>query len=167
MRIETERLIITDFTPEMAYAVHRGSLDENTRQFVPDEVFETEEIASAIIADLSACYAGNKGPFVHPYLADGCYAGYVQLVPLGDGEWEVGYHTVEAFCGRGYATEAVKAFLPPMMEKLGLTRVYGICVVENTASVRVMKKCGFAPDFTGDGLYQGVMRPIVRMVYTR
>ncbi len=167
MRIETERLIITDFTPDMAYAVHRGSLDANTRQFVPDEVFETEEIAAGIIADLTACYAGVEGPFVHPYLADGCYAGYVQLVPLGDGEWEVGYHTVEAYCGRGYATEAVKAFLPPMMEKLGLTRVYGICVAENTASVRVMKKCGFAPDFTGDGLYQGVMRPIVRMVFHR
>ena len=165
MKIETERLLITDFAPDMAKAMHLGSLDANTRQFVPDEVFETEASAAAVIANLSACYAGDEGPFVHPYLADGCYAGYVQLVPLGDGEWEVGYHTVEAFCGRGYATEAVKAFLPPMMERLHLTRVYGICVAENTASVRVMEKCGFEHVYTGDGLYQGVTRPIVRMVF--
>lgn len=167
VRIETKRLVITDFTPDMARAVHLGSLDANTRRFVPDEVFATEEIAASVIADLTACYAGDEGPFVHPFLADGQYAGYVQLVPLEDGEWEVGYHTVEAFCGRGYATEALMAFLPVMMERLRLTRVYGICLADNVASVRIMEKCGFAPDFSGDSLYQGAVRPIVRMVYHR
>lgn len=43
MRIETNRLIITDFTMDMAQAVHRNSLDEDNRRFVPDEVFETVE----------------------------------------------------------------------------------------------------------------------------
>ena len=44
MNIKTERLIITDFTPDMAKAVHRGSLDEDVCRFLPDEVFETEEM---------------------------------------------------------------------------------------------------------------------------
>ena len=42
---ETERLIITEFTVEMAQDVHENSLDEDTRRFVPDEVFETEQEA--------------------------------------------------------------------------------------------------------------------------
>lgn len=167
MRIETQRLVITDFTPEMAMDVHLGSMNEDMQRFLPDEVFETVEIAGNVIADLIGCYGGTDGPFVHPMLADGQYAGYVQLVPMGDGEWEVGYCTVKAMTGRGYATEAVGAFLPVMMNRLGLTQVMGVCVAENHASIRVLEKCGFRRVFEGEGLYQGKMRPIVKMIYTR
>lgn len=30
-----------------------------------------------------------------------------------------------------------------MAQKLNLKEIYGICLAENTASVRVLKKCGF------------------------
>lgn len=166
MRIETNRLIITDFTPDMAYAVHLGSLDEDTRRFLPDEVFETEAIAAEVIADLIGCYEGTEGPFVHPMLVNGEYAGYVQLVPIEDG-WEIGYHTVKAHAGKGYATEAVVAFLPVMMDKLELRQVAGICDAENAASIRVLEKCGFVRVFEGETLYHGAMKPIVRMVYSK
>ena len=52
MRIETERLVITEFTPDMAQAVHENSLDEDNRRFVPDEVFETVEDAEETVAFL-------------------------------------------------------------------------------------------------------------------
>ena len=167
MQLTTERLLITDFTPDMASAVHLGSLDEDTRRFLPDEVFETEEIAADVIADLIDCYADTEGPFVHPMMADGVYAGYVQLVPLEDGSWEIGYHTVKEMTGRGYASEAVQAFLPFMMDKLNLTQVYGICDAENQASIRVMEKCGFSRMYEGEGMYHGKLQPIVKMIYTK
>ena len=167
MKIETARLLITDFTLDMAPAVHLGSLDEDTRRFLPDEVFETEEIAADVIADLMDCYQGTEGPFVHPMLAKGEYAGYVQLVPTEDGAWEIGYHTVKAFAGQGLATEAVQAFLPVMMDRLNLVQVAGICDAENIASIRVLEKCGFSRIYEGDGLYQGTVRPIVKMVYSK
>lgn len=163
MRIETERLIITDFTPDMAQAVHLGSLDEDTQRFLPDEVFPTVEVAAEVIADLMDCYGGTEGPFVHPFLLrDGTYAGYVQLVPL-EGGWEVGYHTVRVHTRRGYATEALAAFLPVMMARLGLTEAAGVCDAENTASIRVLEKCGFRRVYEGDGPYQGSVRAIVRL----
>lgn len=167
MRIETSRLVITDFRSDMAEAVHLGSLDEDTRRFLPDEVFETVEVAAAVIADLMECYEGTEGPFVHPMLAGDEYAGYVQLVPIGDDRWEIGYHTVKSMAGRGYATEAVQAFLPVMMDKMNLTQVAGICDAENAASIRVLEKCGFTRVFEGEGMYHGAMTPIVRMVYTK
>ena len=166
MLIKTDRLLITDFTPDMAHAVHLGSLDDHTRRFLPDEVFETEEIASAVIADLMDCYAGTEGPFVHPMLAEDVYAGYVQLVPQDDG-WEIGYHTVKSMAGRGYATEAVRAFLPVMMARLSLAQVAGICDAENKASIRVLEKCGFTRVYEGEGLYQGERLPIVKMLFTK
>ena len=37
--LETDRLIITEMTMDMAMDVHKNSLDEDTRRFVPDEDF--------------------------------------------------------------------------------------------------------------------------------
>ena len=166
MKIETSRLIITDFQSDMAKAVHLGSLDDDTRRFLPDEVFETEAIAADVIADLIECYGGTEGPFVHPILVDGVYAGYVQLVPIEEG-WEIGYHVVKDMTGQGYATEAVQAFLPVMMDRLGLSQVAGICDAENAASLRVLEKCGFTRVFQGYMLYHGEMKPVVKTVYLK
>ena len=156
--------MITDFTPDMAQALHLGSLDEDTQLFLPDEVFPTEEIALEVICDLISCYSGDEGPFVHPFLLrDGSYAGYVQLVPMEEG-WEAGYHTVKAYTGQGYATEALSAFLPEICGRLGVHEVAGICDARNTASIRVLEKCGFARVFEGDAPYQGNIQPVVRMI---
>ena len=68
MKIETGRLLITDFTADMAEAVHLNSLDEDNRRFVPDEVFETEEEAGETIAFLMSRYGGTEGPLAYPVL---------------------------------------------------------------------------------------------------
>ena len=61
MRIETDRLIITEFTPDMAGAVHENSLDEDNRKYVPDEVFETAEDA-AEAAEEEVFYEAAEAP---------------------------------------------------------------------------------------------------------
>ena len=99
MKLETERLIICEFTTDMAQAVHENSLDEDNRRFVPDEVFETVEDALETIEFLMSCYDGSEGPFVYPVLTkeDGINLGYVQLAPLDDGIWEIGYHIAKNY----------------------------------------------------------------------
>lgn len=166
MRIETDRLIITEFTVDMAQAVHENSLDEDNRRFVPDEVFETLEEARETVEFLISVYGTQEGPQVYPVITkqDGKNIGYVQMVPMEDGTWEIGYHIAKAYTGNGYATEAVKAFLPEMAGRIGISEVYGICLKENTASVHVLKKCGFEPVFEGVGDYQGEKREIYRSV---
>ena len=156
MRIETERLIITEFTMDMAEAVHLNSLDEDNRRFVPDEVFETVEKAADTVGFLMDVYENGDGPLVYPVLLkDGTYIGYVQAVPFDDGTWEVGYHIGGNYTKNGYATEAVKAFLPVIMPKLGLFKIAGICLADNKASVKVMERCGFVKEYEGIGHYQG------------
>lgn len=156
MKIETERLVITEFTMDMAEAVHLNSLDEDNRRFVPDEVFETVEEAAETVAFLMGCYTSGEGPLVYPALRkDGTYVGYVQAVPFDDGTWEIGYHIGGSYTKQGYATEAVKAFLPVILPKLGITEIAGICLADNKASVKVMERCGFTKKFEGVGPYQG------------
>jgi len=167
MRIETDRLIITEFTMDMAEAVHLNSLDEDNRRFVPDEVFETVEEAADTLGFLISVYENGDGPLVYPaLLKDGTYIGYVQAVPFDDGTWEVGYHIGGSYTKQGYATEAVKAFLPVIMPQLGLARIKGICLADNKASVKVMERCGFIKEFEGIGPYQGQERPICRYYYS-
>ena len=166
MNIQTDRLHITRFTPDMAQAVHLNSLDEDTRRFVPDEVFETVEAAQETVDFLITCYDGSEGPFVYPILlTSGENIGYVQLAPV-EGTWEIGYHIAKAYTGHGYATEAVRAFLPVIMDRLGLKSVLGVCLADNLASRRVMEKCGFIQQYTGMGNYQGAQRNICKYIYS-
>lgn len=54
---------------------------------------------------------------------------------------------------KGYATEAVSAFLPVMAIKVGINEVYSVRLLENIASGRVLEKCGFETFFVGEGKY--------------
>ena len=148
MNIKTERLVIKEFSRDMAMAVHKNSLDEDTRRFLPDEVFETVEDAEETIDFLMSQYGGTDGPLVYPVLLkDGTNIGYVQAVPIEDDDWEIGYHIGKAYTCKGYATEAVMAFLPVIMSDLGIKKISGICVKENIASCKVLEKIGFVYTF--------------------
>lgn len=167
MTIETERLIIKEFDLSMARAVRENSLDDDNRKFVPDEVFETENDAKETIEFLMSQYKTEDGPLVYPVLTkENENIGYVQLVPIEEG-WEIGYHIAKKYTGNGYATEAVSAFLPVIAEKKSLSEIYGICLQENVASVKVMEKCGFENLYSGAGEYQGKTRRIVKNVWRK
>ena len=153
----------------MAQTVYENSQDDDTRRFVPDEVYDSVEEAREAIEFLMLRYESADGPFVYPVITNdgGKNIGYVQLckLELDDGTWEIGYHIAKGFTGHGYATEAVKAFLPAMAQKLNLKEVYGICLAENLASVRVLEKCGFTQIYQGSGNYQGKEAQIIKAIW--
>ena len=167
MQIKAEHLTITTFSPDMAQTVYENSQDDDTRRFVPDEVYNSVEEAREAIEFLMSRYESTDGPFVYPVITnnEGKNIGYVQLCKLDEGTWEIGYHIAKNFTGKGYATEAVKAFLPAMAKKLNIKEVYGICLTENTASIRVLEKCGFTQIYQGLGNYQGKEEQIIKTIW--
>jgi len=170
MKIKTPRLTITTFSSDMAQNVYEKSQDEDTRRFVPDEVYDSVEEAREAIEFLMSRYDSADGPFVYPVLTNGGEnIGYVQLckLELEEVSWEIGYHIAKDFTGKGYATEAIKAFLPAISKKLNLKEVYGICLAENTASVRVLEKCGFRQIYKGFGNYQGKENKIIKAIWKK
>ncbi|NLL38178.1 MAG: GNAT family N-acetyltransferase [Clostridiales bacterium] len=163
--IRSQRLYIGELDESLAESVHKNSLDEDNRRFVPDEVFETIDEARERIKALISFYSRKDMPLVYPViLNDGRQIGHVQAVPI-EGRWEVGYHIAKQYTGRGYATEAVRAFIEPIMKWLGISRIYGICRTENIASRRVLEKCGFSLVFVGSGPYHGEKQNICRYEY--
>lgn len=168
MNIKTERLLITKFTMDMAYDVHVNSLDDDNKKFVPDEVFETVEIAKDTLGYLISCYETNESPLVYPVLLeDNTNIGYVQAIDLENGSYEVGYHIATLYTNKGYATEALKAFLPVIMDKLGIKSILGVCVKENIASIKVLEKVGFKKIFDGVDFYQGEEKQVVKYEFVR
>ena len=66
MKIETERLLIIELNwIWIAEAVHKNSLDEDNRRFVPYEVFYTIKEASDTITYLMEQYDTLSGPLVY------------------------------------------------------------------------------------------------------
>lgn len=63
---------------------------------------------------------------------------------------EAGYWVGAPFRGRGYATEIARALVDLAFEHLGEERLTAKCRVTNTASRRVLEKCGF--QWAGCGL---------------
>ena len=151
----------------MAQTVYENSQNDDTRRFVPDEVYNSVEEAREAIEFLMSRYESTDGPFVYPVITnnEGKNIGYVQLCKLDEGTLEIGYHIAKNFTGKGYATEAVKAFLPAMAKKLNIKEVYGICLAENLASVRVLEKCGFTQIYQGPGNYQGKEEQIIKTIW--
>jgi len=163
--ISTPRLFITYFDISMAKSVHLNSLDVDNYKYVPDEVFETEQEAKDTITYLIECYQTTHGPFVYPIiLKSGENIGYVQAIPISD-EWEVGYHIAEKFTKKGYATEALSAFIPYIMHKLKIKKLWGVCHGDNIASKKVLEKCGFNLVYQGIENYHGQQQSIFKYHY--
>ncbi|HSK68233.1 MAG TPA: GNAT family N-acetyltransferase, partial [Candidatus Limnocylindria bacterium] len=64
-----------------------------------------------------------------------------------------------------YAAEAVAAFLPVILRRLGIDGVHGICDAGNAASRRVLEKCGFTFVSEGAAPYHGRQAVVRRYVY--
>jgi RimJ/RimL family protein N-acetyltransferase len=60
----------------------------------------------------------------------------------GFGEWELSYGFRRDRWGRGYATEAARACVRYGFEELGLEKIVADVDPANTASARVLEKCG-------------------------
>ena len=79
-------------------------------------------------------------------LKDGTHVGDLSFKGLNpDGSVEIGYGIMDAYQGRGYATEAVAAAVSWALAQPGVTRVEAETDPDNRASQRVLEKCGFVP----------------------
>ena len=163
--LETNRLELKRLSIAMAPAIHLNSLDEDTRMFIPDEVFETETIATEVIEHLSQFYTKKDGPLVYAIcLKNETVIGYVQAVPMHN-EWELGYQIAKPYRNQGYAREVVQVFLPWIFHELKIDRIHGVCLVENKASAHVLHACGFRYLGRFSELYQGHESIVEKFIY--
>jgi [ribosomal protein S5]-alanine N-acetyltransferase len=147
MQLETERLLIRDFTEADFAAVYAyGSDPEVVRYMVfpPSTPESTREHIARCMGLASEqprrCY--DMGVVLK---STGQLIGGITLGVLEGSEDEAAFSYLlnRTVWGQGYATEALKAMVRFGFEQLALRRIADSCAVENSASARVMEKCGF------------------------
>ena len=143
--METERLLLRGYVEDDAEAFVRLNSDPEVLRYVPDKGAGSVEQARQILLDhpiadyrkygfgRCACILKSSGENIG-------FAGLKYLEEFG--EVEVGYRLMRAYWGRGLATEAAIASVRYGFTDLGLRRIIGLVMPENSASIRVLEKAG-------------------------
>ena len=146
--LETERLILRaprrDDVNAIVRLVNDRRVAENTARIPhPDGVDDAERFIAAVNC--------QDGEAVFAIMRDHDLIGVCGVEPRENAP-EIGYWLGAPFWSRGYATEAVRAAIDYTFGALGHDSLQAGARVGNSASRRVLEKCGF--QWTGVGLYR-------------
>jgi RimJ/RimL family protein N-acetyltransferase len=148
--IETERLLLREFTMEDASLVLLLNSDPEVTRYTGDPIRDkthAEEVLRQTILPQYALY--NHGRWAVHNRVGLQFLGWCGLKarPERD-EIDLGYRFMQTAWGKGYATEAAWACLRYGFDQLGLPRIVGRAMPDNQASIRVLEKCGMS--FVGE-----------------
>jgi RimJ/RimL family protein N-acetyltransferase len=138
--IETERLVIREFRITDARDLYEYLSDETTYRFEPGEPIGQEEALS--IADERS---KGRNFFAVELKSEGRMIGHLYWAREEPPEflaWEIGYIFNRTYQGKGYCSEAVRAFLGDRIAQPDVHRINAYCNPENIASWRVLEKAG-------------------------
>ncbi len=155
MRLETERLVLRDWRDgdRPIYAAFNAD-PEVRRYFYPEQKTpeETNAMVDGMIADLAR---DGFGFLAIERKSDGAFIGEAGLTRIDEltrsamqrpGDIEIGWLFGRDYWGRGYATEAARAWLDHAFGPLGLPELVSLTQAGNIASQRVMQKLGMQRD---------------------
>lgn len=149
--IETERLVLraparTD-APTIAGLANDRRIAENTTRIPhPYRLADAEDWITLANAD------ARDSTLLITLRDRGVVIGACGLEWRGGPHPEIGYWLSVPYWGHGYATEAVQSLIDHGFSDLGNDAIEGGARPTNTASRRVLEKCGF--QWTGVGLYR-------------
>ncbi|MDP9472557.1 MAG: GNAT family N-acetyltransferase [Chloroflexota bacterium] len=158
MILETERLILREWTPEdapVAFAIYG---DPAVMRYIRADGRPDPDVAHTHAGLQRAIARYPQRPGFGFWAAvertGGEVVGAGLLKDLDGGpEVEVGYHLARRVWGRGYATELARALVAYGFGRLGLNRIVGVAYPENRASCRVLEKAGLV--YLGRRRYYG------------
>jgi RimJ/RimL family protein N-acetyltransferase len=142
--IETERLLLREFTENDAQLLYQLNLDPDVIRYTLDPILDVEHarrILRDIIIPQYRLY--NHGRWAAHLKLDGEFIGWCGLKFLEElNEVDLGYRFMKKYWGQGYATEAAHATLDYGFQVLKLKRIVGRALPGNIASMKVLEKCG-------------------------
>jgi len=145
IELETERLLIREFSRADEVNIRAYSRNEEHWRHLPIEVM-TEEGLTNQIAHIRATQFDDPRTGYHLIVVDkktGEFLGETTLyTEPRHRSAELGWSVIEHRRGQGYATEMSGAMLRFAFRTLELHRVHATCRFENEASRRIMAKLG-------------------------
>ena len=140
--LETDRLILRPLTTEDCDAVFEWVGDEEVARYMVYPVYRSKDKVREWLLSLQApdpeYHFGFERKEDHRLIGSGSIGPDAHR----DGVWGFGYNLRKDCWGKGYATEAARAMIAFAHEQFGVKRFSSSHVEQNTASGRVMEKCG-------------------------
>ncbi len=142
--LETERLRFREMFPEDAAAMFLLNSDPEVVQYTGDGPFESVEAARIFLMEYRPIYSTNGyARWIMELKSTGEILGWCGLKLHSDKNYtDVGYRLYKNQWGNGYATEGAKACIEYGFSVLKLKSIIAHARKENSASVRVLEKCG-------------------------
>lgn len=157
--LESERLVLREFTERDFDAVHRYGSDPEVSRFMPWGPNTEEDTAGFLRRAIAKQGREPRTQYElavtlrdSGHLIGGCG---IRVVNMELGEGNIGYCLNREHWGRGYATEAARRLLRYGFQHLEFHRLYATCDPENIGSRRVLEKIGMRQE--------GHLRENVRM----
>ena len=142
--IETERLLLREFTEHDATFIYELNLDPDVTRYTHDPVKDlahAAEILEKVVIPQYVLY--NHGRWAVQLKPSLQFLGWCGLKYRPElNEIDLGYRFKKEAWGKGYATEAAYASIKYGFEKLNLRLITGRAEIENEASWKVLEKCG-------------------------
>jgi RimJ/RimL family protein N-acetyltransferase len=145
MKLTTERLTISVATVVDIPFLLQLLNSEGWKKYIGDRNVYTLEEAEVYFSTRWVGKMANN-PHCGMYiikLHDGTRVGTNSLVQRDFlDSVDIGYAFLDEHGGKGYGTEATKAFLDYVTNDLGYEKVMGFCLTSHPASMRIMEKLG-------------------------
>jgi ribosomal-protein-alanine N-acetyltransferase len=153
--LETPRLILRPFTLDDADAFFRLGSDPEVTRYTHSSIANIDEARQLMESNpLRDYHKYGFGRQACVLKSSGEVIGFAGLKYLEDlDEVDLGYRFLPPYWGQGLAMEAAGAALRDGFARLKLSRVIGLVVPENIASVRVLTKLGMT--FVGPIEFRG------------
>ncbi len=142
--IETERLLLRTFTMSDGQLIYELNKDPDVTRYTGDPVKDTAHavlvLEQVIIPQYTMYNHGRWAVHIKNTLG---FIGWCGLKNRPErNEVDLGYRFIKSSWGKGYATEAAAACIKYGFKKLHLPRIVGRAMPDNTASLKVLEKCG-------------------------
>jgi RimJ/RimL family protein N-acetyltransferase len=153
--LRTERLILRSWEDRDRDLFHRINSDDRVMEFFPfrRDRAQADAVMDQMRADIAA---DGYGWTAAEIAATGECIGFVglhdtEMEPLlPAGTMEIGWRLAPEFWGKGYVTEAARAWLAFAFEQLGHNEIVSFAVRNNFRSTAVMERLGMRRDPSGD-----------------
>jgi len=148
MKIETQRLILREYSDEDFTALHKIVSDPEIMSFWP-EPFTEEKTKMWMKRGLQNVYEYGTGRLAvilkdnNRLIGD---AGFIFTDVNGKPENDLGWIIDKKFWGRGFGTEAAGACIDFAFNSLGFNRIVANMAFDNFASKRVAEKIGMSKE---------------------
>lgn len=157
--LETKRTIMRNLTIDDADDFYALNLDPEVIQYTGDLAFENVQVAKEFLNNYDQYEKYGVGRLAVIEKATSTFIGWCGLKYSEDkDEYDIGFRFFRPYWNKGFATETATKCLEFGFHELGISKIIGRAMRENSASIKVLEKIGmtFKETFDFDG-HKGVI----------